>query len=76
MAPLGTEVHTVGLRTGAPHGWPLTAIKHPELDCRAIGNDTHHSAKSIYLSDYLPLSYTPNGRITTHLRHLVHIHCN
>jgi hypothetical protein len=39
-----------------------------------VGHDPAIAAKCIYLSDYLPLSYTPHGWITAHLSDRLHIH--
>ena len=71
--PFCRKFHAVTLRTWAPHRRSLRSIKHPKLDRRTVCHDSHHSAKSIYLSDYLTFSNPTHSRITTHLRYLIHI---
>ena len=75
-APLGHEAHAVRLSTRAPHGRPLAAIEHAELDGCAVGHNPHLPAKGIYLSHYLTFSYSAHSRIATHLSYLVHVDGN
>ena len=73
-APSLDKLHTVSLRTRAPHCRALRAVEHAKLNRRLVGDNAHLSAKSIYFPDYLTFSNATNCRIATHLRNLVHIH--
>ena len=73
-APVHGKSHTVTLSSGTPHSRALGAVKHPKLKRRSVRDYPRETSQSIYLSDYLALSNTTNGRITGHLGDLVHIH--
>jgi hypothetical protein len=73
MTPLRGKLHTVALRTRTPHCRTFRTVEHTELYGRAVGHNSHHSAKRIYLPDYLTFGYSANGRITAHLGYFVHI---
>ena len=75
VPPVKYEELAVTLGPGTPYSGAFGAVEHPELDGRSVCNQAHSSAQSIYLSDYLTLSYSTHGRIARHLGYFVHIHC-
>ena len=73
-APLPDELSAVALRTWAPYCRPLGAVQHAELYRRGVRYHSHLSSEGINLTDYLPLGYSADSRVTTHLSDFIHVH--
>ena len=73
-APLGREGPLVALRTGTPHGRPLRAVEHAELQRREVGDAAHLTSECVYLSDNLSFSYSADCRVARHFGEFDHIH--
>ena len=56
----------IRLRPGAPHGWTLALVQHPELDAGAVNDPAHYPVKRIDLPDKVTLAKTADGRIAGH----------
>ena len=74
LSPGPDELPSVALRTRAPHGRPLAAVEHAELNGGLVSHLTCVSAQRIYLAYNLPLGNPAYGRVAAHLRYLVHVH--
>ena len=75
ISPFPDKLHTIVLSTRAPHCRTFRTIEHPELDSSFVAHYSHLSTQRINLTNNLPLCNSAHGRVATHLRNIVHIHC-
>ena len=64
----------VALCSWAANARTFAGIKHSDLDGGCVGIYSHLTAKGIDFTDDMPLSKTPDGRVTTHLADAIQIH--
>ena len=75
-SPFPDELLAVALCARAPHGRSFRAVKHTKLYCRRVRYQSHLTAQRIYFAHNLSLCNSAHGRVATHLRYLVHVHCH
>ena len=64
----------VALCARRPHGGPLRAVQHAELDGGGVGDLSHEAAEGVDLAHEMPLRDAADARIAAHLRDVVQIH--
>ena len=74
LTPQTRKLLLVALRSRAPHSGSLRAVEHTELNGRAVCDDAHTSAQSVYLADYLALCNTTHCGVARHRGQLLDIH--